>query len=102
MRSLPRTAARAFAGGGLLLLASAGILWALDTPTVAYVATALLHVGVGIVWTVLLGYVLVRERAAMAPGLWWPAVLAWTASTVAAALLAPCDPGASAPALHDD
>ena len=84
---LPRTATRAFAGGGLLLLASAGILWALDTPTVAYVATALLHVGIGIVWTVLLGYVLVRERAAIAPGLWWPAVLAWTASTVAAALL---------------
>ena len=87
MTPLPRTAGRAFSAGGLLLLASAAVLWALDTPTVAYVATALLHVGVGIVWTVLLGWVLVRERAAIAPWLWWPAVLAWTASTVAAALL---------------
>jgi Flp pilus assembly protein TadD len=84
---LGRAAGRAFAAGGLLLLASAGILWALDTPTVAYVATALLHVGVGIVWTVLLGWVLVRQRAAVSPWLWWPAVLAWGASTVASAIL---------------
>lgn len=84
---LTRTATRAFTGGGLLLLASAAVLWALDTPTVAYVATALLHVGVGIVWTVLLGWVLVRERATASSWLWWPAVVAWTASTLAAAFL---------------
>ena len=84
---MTRTATRAFAAGGLLLLTSAAVLWALDTPTVAYVATALLHVGVGIGWTVLLGWVLVRERAAVPAWLWWPAVFAWTASTIAAAIL---------------
>ena len=87
MTALPRTAGRAFAAGGFILLLSALVLWALDTPTVAYVATALAHVGVGIVWTVLLAWVLVRQRRSMPPALWWPAVLVWTASTVAAALL---------------
>ena len=82
-----RLAARAFTAGGLALLATAGILWAFDTPTVAYVATALLHVGLGLVWTVLLAYLLVRERRNVSAGLWWPAVLAWTASTIAASLL---------------
>src|SRR5688572_14543003 len=80
-------ASRAFGAGGLLLLLSAAALWAFDSPTVAYVATALLHVGVGVVWTVLLAYVLVRQRRAMSPLLWWPAVLAWTASIAAAAIL---------------
>src|SRR5688572_21262143 len=85
--ALPRTATRAFTAGGLLLLVSAAVLWALDTPTVAYVATALLHVGVGVVWTVLLAWVLLGQRRAMSPVLWWPAVLVWAASTLAALLL---------------
>ena len=80
-------AMRAFLAGGLLLLASAALLWALDTPTVSYVATALLHVGVGLVWTVLLGWALIRWRVTVSPWLWWPAVLAWTVSTIAAAIL---------------
>jgi len=80
-------ATRVFVAGGFLLLLSAVALWAFDAPTVAYVATALLHVGVGIAWTFLLAWVLVRQRRAMSPALWWPAILVWTASTVAAVLL---------------
>ena len=87
MTPLPRTASRAFAASGLVLLVTAGVLWALDTPTVTYVATALLHVGLGAVWTIVLAFVLVRERTSVSPWLWWPTVLAWAASTVASALL---------------
>ena len=82
-----RSAARAFAAGGLVLLGTAAALWAFDTPTVAYVATALLHVGLGLAWTILLAFLLVRERANVPAWLWWPAVVAWTASTIASALL---------------
>jgi hypothetical protein len=78
---------RAFAGGGLFLLLTGAVLWAMDSPTVPYVAAALLHVGVGIAWTVLLAWVLVRERAHANPWAWWPAAAAWAASTVASGLL---------------
>ena len=80
-------AVRALAAGGLILLATGAILWAFDSPTVAYVASALTHAGVGIAWTVLLAVVLVRHRASFPAWAWWPAVLAWLVSTAAAAVV---------------
>ncbi|HET7747328.1 MAG TPA: tetratricopeptide repeat protein [Vicinamibacteria bacterium] len=89
MEALPRRGAarRAFVAGALLLLASGAALWAFDAPTVPYVATALLHAAVGVVWTVLLAWVLVRGMRTGPFWAWGLAAVAWIVSSGAAAFL---------------